>query len=64
MASSFEDLLGGIFKEPPKPAPEKGIPWHAKEIDGNLYVPITDVIELLTQNDVLPAVRRGLERHL
>lgn len=44
--------------------PEKGLPWAAKRIDGKLYLPIEQVVELLKQNDVLPAVRRGLERHI
>lgn len=47
-----------------KNKPEKGLPWAAKEIGGKLYVPLEQVIELLQQNDVLPAVRRGLERHI
>jgi hypothetical protein len=29
-----------------------------------MYVPLEQVVELLKQNDVLPAVRRGLEKHL
>lgn len=47
----------------PKPALEKGLPWRAKEINGKLYLPIEQVCELLEQNNVLPAVRRGLEKH-
>ena len=59
--------LSGVFdtyfgKQPKKP--EKGLPWAAKEIEGKLYVHLEQVVELLQQNDVLPAVRRGLERHL
>lgn len=46
-----------------KPKPEKGLPWRAKEINGKLYLPIEQVCELLEQNNVLPAVRRGLEKH-
>lgn len=46
------------------PIPEKGLPWTAKKIDGKLYVPLEQVIELLQQNNVLPAVRRGLEKHV
>lgn len=49
--------------KPPKDV-EKGLPWAAKNIDGKLYVPLEQVVELLKINDVLPAVRRGLEKHL
>lgn len=47
-----------------KPKVEKGLPWHAKEFNGKLYLPIDEVCELLKQNDVLPQVRRGLEKHI
>jgi hypothetical protein len=68
--------FGSIFDEfdkprsrrtPPPTGPsktEKGIPWAAKRIDGKLYVPLEQVHELLKINDILPAVRRGLEKHL
>lgn len=59
----FSDLLDGPFGRPPK-KPEKGLPWRAKTIDGKMYVPLEQVVELLEQNDVLPAVRKGLEKHL
>lgn len=57
---------GGIPKPPNPPVkkPEKGLPWRAKTIDGKMYLPLEQVVELLKTNDVLPAVRRGLERHL
>jgi hypothetical protein len=54
---SLDDLVRGAKKK----QPEKGIPWNAKEIDGRYYVPLEQVAELLKQNDVLPAVRRGIE---
>lgn len=43
---------------------EKGLAWRAKVIDDKMYLPLEQVIELLAQNDVLPKVRRGLEKHL
>lgn len=45
------------------PKEEKGPIWHAKEINGVKYVPIEEVHQLLEMNDVLPKVRRGLEKH-
>ena len=62
-SSGFGDLFGGA-KGAGKPAPkkaEKGLPWAAKTIDGEYYVPLSQVVELLEQNDVLPAVRKGLQ---
>ena len=65
----MDDLFGKPSRSvpPPRGPPrkaEKGLPWAAKRIDGKLYVPLEQVHELLKINDVLPAVRRGLERHL
>lgn len=67
-SNAFNDLfdtLGGskLPRTTPK-KPEKGLPWRAKSINGELYVPLEQVVELLKQNEVLPAVRRGLEKHL
>lgn len=64
------DPFSGMFDgfpplvPPAKPPVEKGLPWRAKEINGKLYLPIEQVCELLEQNNVLPAVRRGLEKHI
>lgn len=44
--------------------PEKGLPWEAKIINDKYYVPLSQVVELLAQNNVLPAVRRGLENRI
>jgi hypothetical protein len=63
MDGMFEDMFRGPATPAPK-KPEKGVAWEAKEIDGKLYVPLAQIIELLQVNDVLPAVRKGLERHL
>lgn len=40
---------------------EKSVPWEAKVIDGVYYVPLSQFAEVLALNDVLPAVRRGIE---
>lgn len=40
---------------------EKGVPWEAKVIDGVYYVPLSQVADLLKENDVLPKVRKGIE---
>ena len=40
---------------------EKGLPWEATTINGEWYIPLRQVAELLKQNDILPKVRRGIE---
>lgn len=68
--SGMGDMFDGLFGKDkpsatvPKKRPEKGLPWAAKTIDGKLYLPLEQVVELLKQNEVLPAVRRGLEKYL
>jgi hypothetical protein len=61
MADMFDPFASSIFTPKAPKKPEKGIPWNAKEIDGKYYVPLEQVAELLKQNEVLPAVRRGIE---
>lgn len=60
----FDDLFDGESGGLGIPSEEKGLPWRAKKIDGKLYLPLEQVVELLKQNDVLPKVRAGLEKHL
>lgn len=59
----FGDLFGqnGPFSQPVKKKPEKGVPWEAKIIDGRYYIPLSQVADLLEANDVLPAVKKGIE---
>jgi hypothetical protein len=61
------DLFGGARPRPSgqirKPE-EKGLPWEAKVIDGEYYIPLRQVAELLKQNNVLPKVRAGIERRV
>lgn len=70
MSDSPFDMFGGDFLKNARPAatakpkPEKGLPWNAKVIDDEYYVPLSQVAELLKQNDVLPAVRKGLENRI
>lgn len=65
--TDFNDILGGLhdpLRRPPtqpKKKPEKGVPWAAKVIDGDYYVPLRQVAELLAANAILPAVRAGIE---
>lgn len=62
-ASQQEELLGRLSDMLAKQkTPEKGIRWHRKTFEDKAYVPLSDVIELLRVNDVLPAIRRGLEK--
>lgn len=62
----MDDVLGGLFSGTrPKPKkPEKGVPWEAKVIDGQYYIPLRQVADLLEQNDVLPAVQAGIRRRV
>lgn len=43
---------------------EKGVPWEAKIIDGKYYIPLSQVADLLRENDVLPKVRAGIEKRV
>lgn len=69
----FDDILGGMFGSSPGPSgrksafdpkEEKGVPWEAKVIDGKYYIPLSQVADLLKENDVLPKVRAGIERRV
>lgn len=60
----FDKAFGDMPNIPKQKKPEKGLPWEAKLIDDKYYVPLSQVVELLKQNDVLPAVRRGLENRI
>lgn len=69
-----EDIMGGFFGGSPGPSgpkrqafsskEEKGIPWEAKIIDGNYYIPLSQVAELLEANGVLPKVTAGIKRRV
>lgn len=62
-AGRQEEMLSRVSEMVAKQKkPEKGVPWHRKVIEDKTYVPLADVIDLLRVNDVLPGVRRGLER--
>ena len=61
--SMFENL-GGLFETKKPEAAEKGVPFHAKKVDGQLYLPAVEVLELLKSNNVLPKQQAALERHL
>lgn len=67
--TDFSDIFGGPFgpsrpTQSPRKKPEKGVPWQAKVIDGDYYVPLRQVAELLASNGVLPAVRKGIEARI
>ena len=73
MTSNPGDMFGDLFgpnspfnQTPAKKKPEKGPDggWHAKIIDGQYYVPLAEVAQLLKANDVLPAVRKGIEKRV
>lgn len=52
---------GSPFTVSAKKKPEKGVPWEAKIIDGKYYIPLSQVSDLLGANDVLPAVKKGID---
>ncbi len=68
---NIDDIFGGMFggtpgfpRTPATPTPpktEKGVPWEAKEIDGQYYIPLRQVSELLDTNGVLPKVSKGIK---
>jgi hypothetical protein len=65
----FEDLFGAFPgssgpKQPSTRVEEKGVPWEAKIIDGQYYIPLSQVADLLRANNVLPKVRAGIERRV
>lgn len=66
----FEDLFGafpgssGPKKQPSSRVEEKGVPWEAKVIDGQYYIPLRQVADLLEANDILPKVRAGIQRRV
>lgn len=65
----FGDIINGVFgQRGPTPAfakrEEKGQPWRAKVIDDEYYIPLSQVADLLRENDVLPKVRAGIERRV
>lgn len=73
LGEGLGDILGGVFGQAAREQAagrvaskktEKGIPWEAKVIDGQYYIPLRQVAELLEQNDILPAVRAGIERRV
>jgi hypothetical protein len=57
-------LLKDSFEEAMAKKEEKGVPWEAKVIDGQYYIPLRQVAELLKVNNVLPKVRAGIERRV
>jgi hypothetical protein len=65
----FEDLFGAFpGSSGPKSSvakkEEKGVPWEAKVIDGQYYIPLSQVADLLEANDVLPKVTAGIRRRV
>jgi hypothetical protein len=71
MTSNPGDMFGDLFgpnspfsQSAAKNKPEKGLPWEAKIIDGKYYIPLSQVADLLKENDVLPKVRKGIENRV
>lgn len=68
----FEDLFGAFpgssgpksFIKKPEPKVQKGLPWRAKVIEGQFYIPLEQVAELLEQNGVLDKVSEGIRRRV
>lgn len=65
MFDQFFGSGGFPYTSPPaKKKAEKGVPWEAKIIDGQYYVPLSQVADLLRENNVLPAVRKGIDKRV
>ena len=73
MAGNPGDMFGDLFGSsnpfltpPKKKGPEKGPNggWRAKIIKDEHYVPMSQVVELLSNNEILPGMRKRLEDHI
>lgn len=74
MADSFDfdEIMGKFFgsdgpkipRNPPPTRPEKGMAWEAKLIDGVLYVPLSQVEELLAANSTLPKMQERIRSNV
>jgi hypothetical protein len=62
--TGFGDLFNTSFSKKEEKKPEKAPAWNAKKIDGKYYVSLEQVVQLLEMNDVLPSVRKGIERRI
>jgi hypothetical protein len=64
--SRFEDIFDGLGIQRPKdePKPERGVRMVAKTIDGERYVRLADLVELLEVNGVLPGVAAKFRKSL
>lgn len=63
MAQGFnmDDIMGSFFgPQSSMPKEEMGVAWHAKEIDGKLYVSLEEVLQLLENNNILPKMQTRL----
>lgn len=60
----FEHLFGATPGPSGSKKEEKGVPWNAKVLDDQYYVPLSQVAELLEANDVLPKVTAGIRRRV
>lgn len=43
---------------------ERSVRLHGKEIDGVRYIKVTDVVDMLVLNDVLPGIVASLKRQI
>jgi hypothetical protein len=62
--AGFGNLFDTSLSKKEEKKPEKAPAWNAKRIDGKYYVSLEQVVELLEMNDVLPSVRKGIERRI
>lgn len=60
----FEGLFGSSSFPKTEDKPEMGVSWNAKEINGELFLPASQVVELLAVNSVLPKMQAALNRHV
>ena len=68
---NFDEIMGNFFPDskmagsrPTKPNTEKGVAWSAKLINGQLYVPIEQVAELLANNNILPKMQERIKANV
>lgn len=77
MTNNPGDMFGDLFGNNPfapgyrPPAPQKKQPekgpnggWRAKVIDGEHYVPMSQVADMLENNNILPGMKKRLRDHI
>lgn len=60
----FGDQFPGFPIPKPEDKSEMGVAWNAVVMNGQLFLPATQVVELLQSNNILPKMQAALGRHI